>query len=89
MIGLLGEIPGMSPEQANQIFRELDLGGKPAAGLIFHADGPMAGGGTRAIEARESEEALDAFLRERLGPLVARLGIALPPTIWPITNVLK
>ena len=75
MIGLLVEMPDLSTEQSARIIDELGLGGKPPAGQVFHAEGPMAGGGTRVVDVWESQEALDAFMRDQLGPIIQRLGL--------------
>ncbi|HET8628723.1 MAG TPA: hypothetical protein VFL91_14980 [Thermomicrobiales bacterium] len=89
-IAFLFELPDMSPEQSAAIIREMDLGGKPPAGQILHIEGPMEGGGTRGVDVWESREALEEFVRERLGPIAQRMGIALPePTVWPVTPILK
>lgn len=89
-IAFLFELPDMSSEQSAAIVRELDLGGKPPAGQILHVEGPMEGGGTRGVDVWESQEALEDFVRERLGPIMQRMGIALTePTIWPVTTILK
>jgi hypothetical protein len=86
----LVEIPELSSEESAQIIADLNLGGKPPKGQIFHAEGPMEGGGTRVIDVWESPEALDAFLRDQLGPIVQRRNIPLPqPTIWPIATLLR
>jgi hypothetical protein len=53
----------------------LNLGGKPPQGQIFHAEGPMEGGGTRVVDVWESQEALDAFLRDHVGPIFRRRNI--------------
>ena len=90
MIGLLVEMPELSTEQSARIIDELGLGGKPPAGQVFHAEGPMADGGTRVVDVWESQEALDAFMRDQLGPIIQRLGLSMPsPTIWPIATLLR
>jgi hypothetical protein len=89
-IAFVFELPGLSAEQAAAIIRELDLGGKPPAGQILHVEGPMEGGGTRGMDVWESREALEDFVQTRLGPLMQRMGIIPPPpTIWPVTTILK
>lgn len=90
MIGLLVEVPGLSSEASAEIIKTLNLGGKPPKGQIFHAEGPMEGGGTRVVDVWESQAALDAFMRDQLGPILHRMQIDLPrPTIWPILELLR
>lgn len=90
MIGVLVEIPELSTQESARIIEDLNLGGNPPKGQIFHAEGPMEGGGTRVIDVWESQEALDAFMRNQLGPVVQRHNIPIRrPTIWPITILLR
>ena len=89
----LFEIPGITQDQGAAIIRELGLGGKPPAGQVLHVEGPMEGG-LRVVDVWESQEALDAFVRDRLMPAIQRLGIAFPenfgPTaVWPVSAILK
>ena len=85
------ELPDMSSDQAAAVLQALDLGGKPPAGQVLHLEGPMEGGGTRVVDVWESPEALETFIRERLGPIMLDLGVQPPqPTLtWPVLAVLK
>lgn len=90
MIGLLVELPDMTSEQAAEVLRKLNPGGKPPAGQVLHVEGPMEGGGTRVVDVWESMDAFEAFMTNQLGPIMGPMGIAAPkPLVWPITTVLK
>jgi hypothetical protein len=90
VIGLFVEVPEMSSEKAAQVNNALNLGGKPPKGQVFHAEGPMEGGGTRVVDIWESQESLDTFMRNQLGPVFQRLNIPMPqPVIWPISLLLR
>jgi hypothetical protein len=54
----------------------------------------MEGGGTRVVDVWESQEAFDAFIRDRLQPAFAKAGVTWPadlrPTaVWPVSAILK
>jgi hypothetical protein len=88
------EIPGMNQEQSAAVLRELGLTNTPPAGQILHIEGPMEGGGTRVVDVWESQEAFDAFIRDRLQPAFAKAGVTWPsdlrPTaVWPVSAILK
>lgn len=90
-IAFMLDFPTMTPEQADTLVQSLDLGGKPAAGQIFHVDGPWQGG-VRIVDVWESQEAYETFIRERLGPAFAKIGLDAPPPqpqTWPARNILK
>jgi hypothetical protein len=51
-------------------------------------------GGLRVVDVWESQDALDAFVRDQLMPALQRLGIAFPPNfqptaVWPVSAILK
>jgi hypothetical protein len=83
------EIPEMSSEKSNAVLDGLNLNGKSPAGQIFHAEGPLAGGGTWVMDGWESPEALQLFIEGKLMPTMQSLGIAPPqPTILPLSVML-
>src|SRR4051794_12741903 len=60
VIAMLLEFPGMTEEQYVTAGQELQRNGT-AAGHLFHAGGPMEGGGIRVVDVWEAQEAADAF----------------------------
>src|SRR4051794_38441602 len=83
-IGLLADIPGGTIEQYEAIVRALDMRGTPPAGALFHAAGE-AEGGLRVMEVWESQAALDAFVRGRLGAALQQAGVPEPRiTTWEL-----
>src|SRR3954454_6109474 len=83
-IGVIIEFPGGTIEQYEAVTRELDARNNPPAGNLFHAAG-QAEGVLRLIEVWESQEALDAFVRDRLGAALRAVGTPEPRiTVWPL-----
>jgi hypothetical protein len=66
----------MSTEQAETVLRE--LGEKAPEGLIFHGEGPLENGGTWVMDSWESPEKMQAFLEQKLGPIMQKIGITPP-----------
>ncbi len=92
-IGYVIEVPGMTQEQGAAVLRELGLKDTPPPGQVLHIEGPMDGG-LRVVDVWESQEAFDAFIRERLAPAFQRVGLPVPDRLepvatWPVTAVLK
>ncbi len=47
-------------------------------------------GGWRVVDVWESQEAINAFFQEKLGPALQEAGIpAAPPQFWPVHNMLS
>ena len=88
-LAFLFEIPGYTEVQQDQIIEHLQRGGKTAQGRIFHLDGPMEGG-WRILDVWESQEALNTFFQEALGPTLQELGFVLaqPLQVWSVHNML-
>lgn len=88
-IGLLMEFPGVSQEQYDAVMEELDLGGRMPAGGISHAAGPTEDG-WRVVDVWESQEAFDAFFREKLGRAMQNAGVPQPQLqTWVVYNTLS
>jgi hypothetical protein len=91
-VAFLIEIPGFTPEQSAAVLQELGLDKNPAAGQVFHLEGPMEGG-MRIVDVWESPEAFEAFARDRLAAAFQKAGATFPadmkPTaVWPVTGIL-
>jgi len=89
-VAFLQELPGMTQEQYDQIAETLQRRFKTAEGRIFHVAGPMEGG-WRVVDVWESQEAVDTFFQEQLGPALQEVGLAAatPPQFWPVHHMLS
>ena len=85
-IAMLFEVPGLTSEQYDAVAREVSL---PAPGQIFHLAGPMEGG-WRVLEVWKSQEAVDAFYREKLEPGLHSAGIIdFQPKVFEVHNIVS
>ncbi len=88
-IAVLMEFPTGTVEQYDAVIEEMNLGGKPGPGGIFHVAGPMEGGGMRVVDVWESQEAMEKFASEQIMPITQKHGISPPKiTVWPVRNTL-
>jgi hypothetical protein len=91
-IGLRMKFEGGTQEQYDAIDANVDPGGDPPEGLIFHSSGPIEGG-WGIIDFWESRAHFDRFQQERLGPAIGSLGDQAPnpPDIkeFPVHNFHK
>jgi hypothetical protein len=92
-VAFLIEIPDFTPEQSAAVLRELGLDTNPAAGQVFHLEGPMEGGGMRVVDVWETPEAFQAFVQERLAAAFQKAGVTFPAdmqpkAVWPVTGIL-
>ena len=89
-VAFLIELPGMTQAQADAIVADLNLGGKPNPGQIFHVEGTLDGV-FQVVDVWESREALDAFMQSKLVALFQKHGITGQPTIraFEAHNILK
>ncbi len=71
---------GWTAEQIDRLNAQIDPGGEPPEGLIFHASGPVEGG-WGALDFWESRAQFDRFAAERLGPAAAAVGITSMPEV--------
>ena len=86
-LAFLQEVPGMTQEQYDQVVETLR--GKIAEGRIFHVAGPIEGG-WRVVDVWESQEAVNKFFQELLGPALQEAGVtAAQPRFWPVHNMLS
>jgi hypothetical protein len=77
MIARVFDARGWTPEQYDTLIARMDLGGRSAPGVLYHWAAPTATG-MRAVDVYENREAADRLAQERLGPLVAALGLPMP-----------
>lgn len=88
-LAYLFEVPDTTLAQYEAVMAMAHPGGHLAPGCLMHVAGP-ADGGLRAVDVWESQEAFDAFLRERLQPALVQNGVA-PPKVetWTVHTMLK
>jgi hypothetical protein len=82
------EWPGLTPDQYNQVMRALDFDNKPQSGAIFHVAGFM-GNTMRVMDIWESQQAFEKFQKERLEPVLQKVGITGQPKVqfYPVHNI--
>ncbi len=89
-IAVLMEFPAGTMEHYDAVIEEMNLGGKPGPGGIFHVADEMEGGGMRVVDVWESQEAMERFTHEQIMPITQKHGIAAPKvTVWPVHTILK
>ena len=71
---------GVSREQYDAVRAEVGWLERPAAGVIAHVTW-WEGADCHNLDAWESEDAFNAFGTDRLGPAMAKLGIAVAPEV--------
>jgi len=87
-VAFLVDASGTTQERYDQVIETLQRAGIKAQGRIFHVAGPMEGGGWRVVEVWESQEAVNTFFQEVLGPALQAAGIAAtPPQFWPVHDM--
>ena len=80
-------VPGGTAEQDDAIVQALDLESNPPAGARVRMAGPWETG-WRIMSLWDSEEAFEAFRRERLLPALEGLGRPAPQfEIWPLERL--
>jgi hypothetical protein len=86
-VAFLQELPGATQEQYDQVVETLR--GQTAEGRIFHVSGPIEGG-WRIVDVWESQEAVNKFFQEQLGPAAQEAGMEMRiPQFWPVHNMLS
>lgn len=74
--------PSMTAEQDDEMVQRLNIAGSPPAGSLARLAGPIEGG-WRILSVWDSQEAWDAFRRERLEPALRQAG--LPPPQFQVS----
>jgi len=83
-IAVIGDTPGGTAEQDEAILQRLNVAENPPAGVLARLAGPFAGS-WRVISVWESQEAWEAFRRDRLEPALQQAGRPVPPfQLWPL-----
>lgn len=77
---IVGDLPGGTAEQDEDLMRELGVD-NPPPGSLMRLAGPTASG-WRVVTLWESEEAFQKFRREKLEPAFARRGMQPKIEVW-------
>ncbi len=74
------EAPGVDPSVAQQVTERINqmTGNQAPPGGLYHAEGPLEGGGWWGIDVWDSDESAQRFYQDVLEPIVQELGITAP-----------
>lgn len=85
---VIAEASGVTAEHDEAMMKALNLEGDPPAGARVRLAGPTATG-WRIVSLWDSEDAFEAFRRERLVPALEQAGRPVPEfQFWPIESVI-
>ena len=73
-------LPGVSPDDYDRVRAAVDWLGQPPTGGISHVTW-WEGEDCHNIDSWEDEAAMGAFIEQRLGPVMAELGIQVEPQV--------
>jgi hypothetical protein len=73
-IVVIAHAPGFTTEQWEAMQRQFNEPANPPRGIVAQLAGPFEGG-WRVISVWESQEAYEAFRRDRLAPAIQQMGI--------------
>ncbi len=76
-VTVISELPGQTAEADDALQQQLGVVSNPPAGVVLRIAGPTADG-WRIISVWDSQEAFDAFRRDRLEPALRAAGRPLP-----------
>ncbi len=86
-IVVTSDAPSGDPERDQMMRERLNVVNDPPPGALARVAGYHEGG-WRIMSVWESEEAFDAFRRERLEPMLQEVGAQVPEfKIWPVESV--
>lgn len=89
-VALMFENPNGSQEQYDAAREKLGIteDNLPDGGLV-HFAGPSPKGGWRVVEVWESQDDAQRFFDERLGPVLAEVGVDRgQPEVWQVHSIL-
>jgi quinol monooxygenase YgiN len=87
-IGAIFDGAGITQAQYEQVRNEVAPGNKLPTGMTYHAAGPTDNGWC-VIEVWESQEAAEAFFRDKLGDSLQRAGISVQPRFFQVANIMQ
>jgi hypothetical protein len=76
-IARIFDAPGWTADQYDQLIFRMQLGGHSAPGVLFHW-AARTDSGMKAVDVYETRAAADRLAQEKIGPLVAELGLPMP-----------
>ncbi len=86
-IAVFADTLGGTAEQALALQQRMNLPANPPSGALASLAGPFEAG-WRVVNVWESQEAWEAFRRDRLEPALQQLGFPTPQfMIWPLQGV--
>jgi hypothetical protein len=71
---------GWTPDQYDALISRMQLGGHSAPGVLFHW-AAQTDTGMKAVDVYETRAAADRLAQEKIGPIVAELGLPMPQII--------
>lgn len=86
-IVVIDHAPGFTVEQWETMQRQFNESKNPPQGILAQMAGPFEDG-WRVISVWESQEAYEAFRRERLTPVIQQMGIRDQLQISPLHSVM-
>jgi heme-degrading monooxygenase HmoA len=85
---VIAEVPEGTAELDEAMMKALNLADDPPAGVRVRVAGPTETG-WRIVSLWDSQDAFDAFRRDRLAPALEQAGRAVPEfQFWPIESVI-
>jgi hypothetical protein len=86
-VGIMLLYPNMTQAKYDAVEQALKRNDQPAAGEVLSIVGPV-GGGWQVVDVWESQEVFDAYMRDKVKPVLQRLGIQDPKvTVFPIYDM--
>jgi hypothetical protein len=73
-VAMFVHFPGLSSSRYDELMSRLDLDANPAAGAILHV-AAEASDGINVVDLWQTGEAAQAFVEQRLNPVLSELGI--------------
>jgi quinol monooxygenase YgiN len=87
-IGVIIEGSDFTREQYDQLGQLTTPDNQPPPGMLYHAAG-QGESGFYMIEVWESQEAIQQFFQQKLGPALQQANIQVQPTVFQVTNIMK
>jgi len=79
---------GLTATEYRAVLDKMGVESNPASGILLHLSAPIAGG-YRITEIWDHKEGFESFLKDRLGPAGAALGLQreMRITVEPLANI--
>jgi hypothetical protein len=76
-VAFILDFDGGTLDQYDAVVEDMQLGGKPAPGGIFHGAG-LSAGSLRVLDVWEGDAPFEAFAQAKIGPITAAKGLPQP-----------